>query len=93
LPDWTEQWSGGLNIGADVILTGDARVSRFMERFDPARVLREVEAKRSAFELHHPDSPDSPECVTCGPRWPCRTVEALATIYANHPGYREEWRP
>jgi hypothetical protein len=36
------------------------------------------------------------ECVTCGPRWPRRTVEALAAPYADHPDYpdyREEWRP
>jgi hypothetical protein len=58
-----------------------------------ARVLREVEAKRRILELHRPDDPDRPECVTCGPRWPCRTVEALTSAYADHPDYHEEWRP
>ena len=24
-------------------------------------------------------------------RWPCRTLHALASVYADHPDYREEW--
>lgn len=61
----------------------------------PARVLREIEAKRQIIEQHKryaaerrrmmggwdPQSDDSPILV------------ALATAYADRPGYREEWRP
>jgi len=25
--------------------------------------------------------------------WPCETMAALASVYADHPDYREEWRP
>lgn len=25
--------------------------------------------------------------------WPCHTLRALAAVYADHPDYREEWRP
>ena len=25
--------------------------------------------------------------------WPCPTMAALSGIYADHPDYREEWRP
>jgi hypothetical protein len=38
-------------------------------------------------------------CGTCGSvddspvEWPCDTVLALALPYADHPDYREEWRP
>lgn len=46
LPDWHELSSGVLEIGADTVLTGDARVSRFMERHDPAFVLADIAAKR-----------------------------------------------
>jgi hypothetical protein len=30
-------------------------------------------------------SPDAP--------WPCPTVRLIAAVYAEHPDYREEWRP
>ncbi|MDX2566070.1 DUF6221 family protein [Streptomyces scabiei] len=64
-------------------------------RHDPARVLREVEAKRSIIEQHEryaaerrrmmggwdPQSDDSP------------ILAALAAVYADRPGYREEWKP
>jgi hypothetical protein len=62
---------------------------------DPARVLREIDAKRQIIEQHEryaaerrrmmggwdPQSDDSP------------ILAALATVYADRPGYREEWRP
>lgn len=73
-------------------------------RHDPARVLAECEAKRRIVEEHalvridrpdlHPDA-----CAACGchetypTRWPCRTLRYIATAYADHPSYREEWRP
>lgn len=41
-------------------------------------------------------------CRTCsledeppsGPmEWPCDTLRALAAVYADHPDYRDEWKP
>lgn len=40
-------------------------------------------------------------CLSCVPEtmwrrarsWPCRTLRALALPYAEHPDYREEWKP
>jgi hypothetical protein len=74
-------------------------------RHDPARVLREVDAKRRLLELHAArergdgcvvcdDGNDSCGCLS-GPSWgfPCDTVKILAVPYAGRPGYREEWRP
>lgn len=64
----------------------------------PARVLREVEAKRKIFDGHQPVEHygDKPRvCATCGDppgydyewqAWPCPTVLALAKVY----GYDEE---
>ena len=56
-----------------------------------ARVLAECEAKRAVVGLH-------PEmlgwCQGCAHEsYPCRTLLALALPYADHPDYREEWRP
>lgn len=64
-------------------------------RFDPARVLAEVEAKRQIVALHEPvdDEPDG-FCLHCDcDSWPCGTIAALALPYADHPDYREEWKP
>jgi hypothetical protein len=33
-------------------------------------------------------------CSTCGDvPWPCDTVRLLAIVFADHPDYRNEWRP
>lgn len=63
---------------------------------DPARVLREIDAKRRIAALH---ARPHHQCVTeDGPtQWhaadPCATLRLLALPYADRPGYREEWRP
>lgn len=63
--------------------------------WDPARVLREIEAKRQIIDQHEryaaerrrmmggwdPQSDDSP------------VLAALAAVYADRPGYQESWRP
>lgn len=91
-------------------------------RWDPARVLAEIDAKRRLIELHVPEpsgyvngvyqmAPEpagEPFCSHCAnlchsssgimchnpdAPWPCPTVRLLALPYADHPGYRKEWRP
>lgn len=73
-------------------------------RHDPARVLREVDAKRQLLALHAVDYRERPErvlgevddpfCAECvGERYPCATIRLLALPYVDRPGYREEWRP
>lgn len=79
-------------------------------RHDPARVLREVAAKRKLIELHAPAVIHGEKggadwynrmtiCRTCTPSqqfpetaWPCDTVKLLASVYADRPGYKEEWK-
>lgn len=70
-----------------------------------ARVLAECEAKRRIVELH--GAYPTPQAMTygtitacqeCGSvddspvEWPCPTLRHLASIYADHPDFREEWR-
>ncbi|GIE30156.1 hypothetical protein Ait01nite_032010 [Actinoplanes italicus] len=72
-------------------------------RWDPARVLTEVEAKRKLIELHEDVRGDEDQIdgEWGNGRWswddPSRTsvkmLKALAQPYAGHPDYREEWRP
>jgi hypothetical protein len=55
-------------------------------RHDPARVLREVEAKRKIL---------ASECAPYPRHAPPMTVtlRLLAAVYADHPDYDEIWRP
>lgn len=73
--------------------------------YDSLRVLAECEAKRRIVEFHRPSTDHgdayAPYCVGCweeggmdgAPNHPCRTVRWIALPYADHPDYREEWKP
>jgi hypothetical protein len=90
--DWDDiGWAG---VGA----TATAHAARF----DPARVLREVEAKRAIVDL---------ASKLVGREWPdwhkehgiaptvreeanhLYTLKILAAVYNDHPDYRQEWTP
>lgn len=70
-----------------------------------ARFLAECEAKRRIVAQHRLSPDPEPDddwlgictmCTDTGPEaqgWPCDTLKALASVYAEHPDYREEWRP
>lgn len=103
-PDWREQWSGALNIGddEDLVLTNDSQVSRFMEAFDPARVLAEVEAKRRILDEIVDEANGIDLSVDMDRRVgirdetvePClgdRLVRLLAQPYAGREGWLEKW--
>jgi hypothetical protein len=74
---------------------------------DPARVLREIDAKRKLVDEHKPGMQKGwpnmgRHCLSCtGARvWDessnesnCLTLRLLALPYADRPGYRNEWRP
>lgn len=82
----------------------ETAAERHIARHDPARVLRDIEAKRQLVGVHHAElievvNADREErsgywCAECdGETFPCRTLRLLASVYADHPGYRVEWRP
>ncbi len=67
-----------------------------VRRHDPARVLREVEAKRRIVD-RYADVQDGwvamdecPDCLFPGARW---LLQTLALSYSDHPDYRPEWAP
>ena len=72
--------------------------ARHIALHDPARVLREVTAKRAIVDAH-PEGEDGwcgDEVALTGCRWekwPCPGLRHLAAIYDSHPDYREEWKP
>lgn len=63
-------------------------------RHDPARVLSEVEAKRSIID-HTTD--EMTDHGLDNPRWYPDTLKPILTLlalpYTDHPDYRDEWRP
>jgi len=76
--------------------TPDLLEAAHIARHDPARVLREVAAKR-AILAEHQEAASGGYCELCyygygGGSWPCPTVRALASVYSDHPDYREEWK-
>lgn len=67
---------------------------------DPARVLREVKAKRSILAEHTDDEGQCARCLDSDgitylgaytAPWPCPTLRALAAVYSDHPDYRPDW--
>jgi hypothetical protein len=63
-------------------------------RHDPARVLREVEAKRQMILSHMPVSMVAGwGCSADGITGYCSAMRFLALLYADHPEYRPEWAP
>ncbi|WP_432010164.1 DUF6221 family protein [Streptomyces cucumeris] len=70
-------------------------VRQHMAEHDPARVLREIDAKRRILAEH---ALNGWVCSTCDNGeveqvFPCPTLRLLALPYADRPGYREAWRP
>ena len=56
-------------------------------RHHPARVLSECRAKRSLVDSH-----SGCDDVSYGDASTCPVVRALASVYADHPDFRQEWR-
>jgi len=100
-PEWTEVSSGALSTGCELHGIGDSGISRHMARWDPARVLAEVDAKwrilgiYSSWEvLARPGAGFPIQHDAATTLLAAREVlRALALPYAAHPDYREEWRP
>lgn len=76
-----------------------ARESAHIVRHDPARVLREVEAKRKLIQAIYTGMADYAANITeskgddCGAlEYRDELLELLALPYADHPDFRDEWR-
>lgn len=73
--------------------------ARHMVRWDSARVLREVEAKRQLLNAHYDYQGVCPRCFDSSnkslqrEKWPCEAVRLCVLPYADHPDYDKGWRP
>lgn len=67
-------------------------------RWDPARVLAEVAAKRAILDEHAADPDALGLCQMCGcgdhyrVKVPCPTLRIIAQPYAGHPEFDPAWR-
>ncbi|MCZ4513497.1 DUF6221 family protein [Streptomyces sp. ActVer] len=102
-PDW--HYDDGFVLArreGDMVATGsqdflEAERGRFIAAHDPARVLREIDAKRQIVRWHYRrpapkwdlDGVEGFECATCDQQFPCKTLRLLALPYADRPGYAE----
>jgi hypothetical protein len=68
----------------------------FIAAHDPARVLREIEAKREAlahYERIRQHTRQGDEAYVLAEGAVSKQIQIMATAYADRPGYRKEWRP
>lgn len=72
----------------------------FIAAHHPARVLREIDAKRQLIRMTEQvtEQAESPDYLVNGPAKMSLVIlkpvlRHLAGVYADRPGYREEWRP
>jgi hypothetical protein len=94
LPHELADWSWLADFGQPQ--PGDIALIDHQVRFDPARVLREVQAKRAILREHTPHTRGRHTvCSSCsygnslGATWPCLTVEKTAAVYSDHPDYAD----
>ncbi|MFJ8146023.1 DUF6221 family protein [Streptomyces sp. NPDC096048] len=100
--EWELIASATIDVGGDEFYVGDRTIANHMMAWEPARVLREIDAKRQLLALHQPVEQRSTgsgggvatDCQVCShfpARYPCATVRLLALPYADRPGFRPEW--
>jgi hypothetical protein len=81
----------------------DGDLAEHIARHDPARVLADVEAKRALLDLYvehermdretfEAEGEHARSLVSLRAAY-LDAVRCHATVYADHPDYREEWRP
>ena len=81
-------------------IESDAPAERHFGRHDPARVLREMEAKRAVLAEYEPvaendgyNGSGEPEYAFGWAEGLGAAVRALAAVYRDHPGYDPGWAP
>ncbi|MCC4300401.1 DUF6221 family protein [Rhodococcus sp. 3-2] len=89
----TEYTSGVLDTGDDLVAIGDSSITRHFETHDPARVLREVAAKRAIISDHRRFMAEERRRMNgwVPNEWDQPILKALASVYSDHPDYQHEW--
>ncbi|MFJ1657191.1 DUF6221 family protein [Streptomyces anthocyanicus] len=101
---WELAASATIDVGGDEFYAGDRTIANHVVAWDPARVLREIDAKRqtladlaTAEERMDRASRDQDTAGYNASRAEATVLKRIArrdaAVYADRPGYREEWRP
>ena len=80
-PTHDDTWDGTHSIG-------DSRITRFIARHDPARVLREVEARRSIIRMYQDAVAEASSEVV---EWMLAVVATECRVYSDHADYDPDW--
>lgn len=88
---WDVPSTGVVQLGDDLVPTGDGPLAEFIADNDPEFVLADVAAKRRILELYEAADPGFVGHLLRN----CLDVplRLLALPYAGQPGYDESWRP
>lgn len=103
-PEWrherddVEDWSVVHASGKlDMIGCEDGDVTEHIAHWDPARVLAEVAAKRAIVDAYvlrdQQGQMPGGEVIGYHATGVRTALRHLGAVYADHPDYREEWRP
>lgn len=65
----------------------------FMAHHDPARVLREVAAKRRLVDQWADRYDDNPHATSPEAADAADVLHTLASVYSDHPDYQRQWAP
>jgi len=104
--DWQQDRYRVVFGGEWEVAEANVQTAAHIARHDPARVLAQCAAYREIVALHsaydctavgqegHERCGEREWCYTCGEpvAWPCPTLRALASAYADHPAFDPEWR-
>lgn len=94
--DWFIETSGIVTTGPEGdVYTDDREVAEHIARHDPARVLREVAAKRELLADYERFVAERRRMMNGWDSYPetSPVLAAFAAVYADHPDFRDEWRP
>lgn len=93
-PDGTTVVGGG-RWGSEASVFESTEDATHIARHDPARVLAEANAKRLIIADYERFLAERRRAMGGWDSYPdvSPTMAALASVYADHPDYRDEWRP
>jgi Family of unknown function (DUF6221) len=79
----------------DFTCCGGPAAEVYWQHFDPARVLREVAAKRKIIEVYEAAAASNDPATDCsvGMATLRMVLRSYATVWSDHPHYRQEWIP
>lgn len=101
-PTWAHDPAGSVvayPYSLGIVMDVGSAIGTHIARWDPARVLAEITAKRAMIALHAVEDERMHECAGSDPAYGvvtdyvanCQTLRLLTAPYADHPDYDPAW--